>query len=162
RGRMNLSGRTLFPLSFITLFGYFLYRVHAILLPFALAAVLAYLFNPLVRFFEVRGLRRRPVVFVLYLGLMSICALAFYKPAFIAALEAEQAAGNMPIYVRKGTEMFIHLRGSINSALFDYVAEHGKRWPQYVLSRMPSFALGILPILEFVLLVPFIGFFLIQ
>ena len=64
---MNLSGRTFIPLFILAAVSYFLYRVHEILLPFVLSGVLAYLFNPLVRFFEVRGLRRRPVVVVLYI-----------------------------------------------------------------------------------------------
>lgn len=50
----------------------------------------------------------------------------------------------------------------MNHALVDYVAEHGRAWPQDILSRMPSFALGILPGVEIAFLVPFIGFFFIQ
>ena len=127
-----------------------------------MAAVLAYLFNPLVRFFEVRGLRRRPVVVILYVSVMTVIVLASYKLAWVAAYEAEEAARNMPLYVQKGSTIFANLRGSLNSNLVDYVAEHGRAWPQNILNRMPSFALGILPILEIIFLVPFIGFFLIQ
>jgi len=180
---MTLSGRTIIPLFFFVAASYFLYRVNEVLLPFLLAAVLAYLFNPLVRFFEVRGLRRRPVVVLLYASVMTVITLASYKLAWVAAVEAEEAAHNMPAYVQKGGEAFTRLRGSLKSdwthddgrpfetlahrlfanlALFDYVAEHGKTWPAEVLSRMPSFALGILPVLEIAFLVPFIGFFLIQ
>jgi len=180
---MKLSGRTVIPIVFLTAATYFLYRVHDILLPFVLAAVLAYLFNPLVRFFEVRGLRRRPVVLILYVSLMTIVTLSSYKLAWVAALEAEEAAHNMPVYVQKGGEAFAHVRASlqsdqahddgrpfqallhrafVNTALLDYVAEHGRTWPQDVLNKMPSFALGIFPILEIAFLVPFIGFFLIQ
>ncbi len=180
---MNLSGRTVFPALFFTAAAYFLFRVHEILLPFMLATVLAYLFNPLVRFFEVRGLRRRPVVLVLYVSLMTILSLASYKLAWVAALEAEEAAHNMPTYVRQGGEALARLRASLNSLqvhddrrpfqsllkrtaahveLLDFVAERGKSWPDEILKRMPSFALGVLPILEIAFLVPFIGFFVIQ
>ena len=89
----------------------------------------------------------------------------------------------MPIYVQKGGDAFSRLKASlesdqtqddgrpfqslmhrafVNTSLLDYVAEHGRSWPQDVLSRMPSFALGILPVLEIAFLVPFLGFFLIQ
>jgi predicted PurR-regulated permease PerM len=180
---MNLSGRTLFPLFFLTVVSYFLYRVREILLPFILAAVLAYLFSPLVRFFEVHGFRRRPVVLVLFISLVSILALTSYKLAWVAASEADQAAQNMPVYVHKGGETLARLRQSLQSEelhddgrpfqmlahrlfahtmILDYVAEHGKIWPREILTRMPSFAMGILPILEIAFLVPFIGFFLIQ
>jgi predicted PurR-regulated permease PerM len=161
---MNLSGRTFLPLFLVAATSYFLYRVHQILLPFVLAAVLAYLFNPLVRFFEVRGLRRRPVVLVLYISLMSIFSFASYKIAAVAALEAQEASRNMPLYVRKGGEALTKWRTTTktNRLVVDYIANHGRMWPEEVLSRMPSFALGILPVLEIAFLVPFIGFFLIQ
>jgi putative permease len=161
---MTLSGRTLVPLSILGAASYLLYHVHEVLLPFILAAVIAYLFNPLVSFFEVRGMRRRPVVFVLYLSVMSILAVAFYKLTWVAAYEAAKASHNMPIYVHRAGEAFANWRGKtrVSRALVDYVAEQGRNWPQDVLTRMPSFALGILPILEIVILVPFVGFFLIQ
>src|SRR5436190_16079142 len=109
---MILSGRTIIPLFFLAAASYFLYRVQEVLLPFLLAAVLAYLFNPLVRFFEVRGLRRRPVVVLLYVSLMTLITLSSYKLAWVAASEAADAAHNMPVYVRKGGEMFSRLHGS--------------------------------------------------
>ncbi len=180
---MTLSARVVLPLFILTAAAYFLYRVHDVLLPFFLAGALAYLFNPLVRFFEVRGLRRRPVVIILYVSLMTVLSLSSYKLAWVAALEAEEAAHNMPVYVEQGSKAFASLRKSLkcdsahddhqpfqmlvhrlfdNSNLLDYIAAESKTWPQDVLSRMPSFALGILPVLEIAFLVPFIGFFLIQ
>src|SRR5438552_14241228 len=103
-GGVSISGKTLIPLSILGAASYLLYRVHEVLLLFVLAAVVAYLFNPLVRFFEVRGLRRRPVVVVLYVGIMSILALVFYKLTWVAAFEAAKASHNMPIYVHKASE----------------------------------------------------------
>ncbi len=161
---MSWSGRTALPAITFAFLGYLLYRVQAILLPFILAAVLAYLLNPLVRFFEVRGLRRQPVVIVLYVTLMTLFALFAYKLATVAGLEAEKATRNMPLYVQKGSEAFAHWQANtkLDRTLVDYVALHGRQWPGQILGRMPSFAMGIFPILEIVFLVPFIGFFLIQ
>src|SRR5438552_4716212 len=112
-GGVSISGKTLIPLSILGAASYLLYRVHEVLLPFVLAAVLVYLFNPLVRFFEVRGLRRRPVVLVLFISLLTVLGLAAYKLTWIAATEAEQAAHDMPLYVQKGAETFSHLRNSL-------------------------------------------------
>lgn len=161
---MNLSGRTAYPILIAGFAAYFLYRVQEILLPFLLAAVLAYLFNPLVRFFEVRGLRRKPVVIVLYIVLTTLFTLASYKLIWMAGQEAEKASHNMPLYVQRGSEAFSHWKATtrMNQALVEYIAIHGQQWPQQILERMPSFALSILPVLEVVFLVPFIGFFLIQ
>jgi predicted PurR-regulated permease PerM len=159
---MKLSGRTVIPLAAAIVLVYFLFQIHEILLPFVLAGALAYLLNPVVRFFEVRGLRRPPVIVLLYLSLVTVFALAFYKIAWVAAAEAEEAARNMPVYAQKGGELFSRLRGHVNPALFDYVAEHGRAWPQDIINRMPSFALGVFPFLEVVFLVPFIGFFFVR
>jgi predicted PurR-regulated permease PerM len=89
----------------------------------------------------------------------------------------------MPAYVEKGGKAFAQFRASLrsesthddrrpfkmlihrlfdNNNVLDYIAEEGRTWPQDVLNRMPSFALGILPVLEIAFLVPFIGFFMIQ
>jgi predicted PurR-regulated permease PerM len=159
---MNLSGRTFLPLAVVAAVAYFLFRIHEILLPFVLAGALAYLVSPLVRFFEVRGLRREPVVILLYALFVGAFAFLFYKLAWVAAFEAQEAARNMPVYVQEGGEALARLRGHVNSVLFDYVAEHGRTWPRAILSRMPSFALGLFPVLEVVFLVPFIGFFFVR
>lgn len=161
---MNLSGRTAYPLLIAGFAAYFFYRVQEVLLPFLLAAVLAYLFNPLVRFFEVRGLRRKPVVIVLYIGLMTLFTFSSYRVLWMAGQEAEKASRNMPMYVQRGSELFAHWKATtrVNAALVEYISTHGRQWPQDILERMPSFAMGILPVLEIVFLVPFIGFFLIQ
>src|SRR5216683_1101575 len=134
---MSFSARTDIPLLFLAVASYFLYRVHEILLPFILASVLAFLFNPLVRFFEVRGLRRRPVVVVLYVSLMTVLALATYKLVWVAGLEAQKASHNMPLYVKRGGAAFANWRVKtrVNHALVDYIADHGRSWPQEVLSR---------------------------
>jgi predicted PurR-regulated permease PerM len=159
---MNPTGRTIIPLVILSAVTYFLFRIHEILLPFVLAGALAYLLNPLVRFFEVRGFRRSPAVIFIFAVLTAVLAAGFYKLAWVAALEAGEAARNMPVYIQKGGEAFARLRGSLNSALFDYVAQHGKAWPQNILNRTPSVALGVFPVLEVVFLVPFISFFFVR
>lgn len=103
---MTLTGRTLVPSLLLASAAYFFYHVHEVLLPFVLAAVIAYLFNPLIRFFEVRGLRRRPVVILLFVSIMSILTFSSYKLAMVAAAEAAKASHDMPMYVQKGSEMF--------------------------------------------------------
>jgi predicted PurR-regulated permease PerM len=164
---VSFSVRAFLPLAVAAALSYFLFKVHEILLPFVLAAALAYLMSPVVRFFEVRGLRRGPVVIFLYASVMTLLAVFSYKLAAIAATEAQEAAHNMPMYVEKGGQALTRLRSDARmdgrfSVLLDDIADHGKEWPQDILSRMPSFALGVLPVLEVAFLVPFIGFFIIR
>jgi len=129
-----------------------------------LAAVIAFLFNPLVRFFEVRGLRRRPVVLIFYVGIMSILALVFYKLAWWRLWRRPKPRETCRCTSKGPAEScpFGEKSQKACRILVDHITNPGRNWPQDVLSLMPSFALGVLPILEFVILVPFIGFFLIQ
>jgi predicted PurR-regulated permease PerM len=159
---MNITGRSVIPTVVLVAVIYFLFRIHDILLPFVLAGALSYLLNPAVRFFEIRGFRRAPVVILIYAALMSALVFLTYKIGSFAALDAELAAHNMPLYIQKGGETFARLRGAIHPVLFDYLADHGKTWPQEMLQRTPSFALGIIPMIEVAFLVPFISFFFIR
>jgi predicted PurR-regulated permease PerM len=159
---MTFSGRTFFPLVILLVAAYFLFLIHDILLPFILAGALAYLLNPAVRFFEMRGFRRAPVVVLMYAVLVITFVFLTYKVGSFVALDAQGAAHNMPLYVHKGGEVFARLRGSIHPVLFDFLADHGKVLPQDILRSTPSFALGVIPMIEVAFLVPFISFFFIR
>ena len=181
---MKLSGRTLIPLVLFAAALYFLIRVHAVLLPFMLAATQAYLLNPLIRFFEVRGVRRGSVVTALYMVLVCALSLGAYYGGIIVSQEAAEASRQMPLYVQRGERYLNALREAsqrpasaphleipavgllrplaANTRLLDTIAEHGRSWPQDILERMPSFASGLLPICEIGFLVPFIAFFVMR
>jgi predicted PurR-regulated permease PerM len=159
---MSVTGKSFLPGILLAAVVYFLFRIHEILLPFVLAGALAYLLNPAVRFFEMRGFRRAPIVILMYAALMSTLILLTYKIGSFVALDAEDAARNLPLYIRKAGESFAHLRGSMHPILFDYLSEHGQTMPQEILQRTPSFALGIIPMIEVAFLVPFISFFFIR
>lgn len=183
---MAWSGRTVVPLAMAAVAVAFLVQVHEILLPFVLAATQAYLLNPLVRFFEVRGLRRGPVVAVLYAILVTATSIGLYSGMRIITVEAEEASLQMPVYVEKG-EQFLHelkraaddparatarvqalyeiplMRPLLaNTRLLAWLNEHGRTWPQDILAMMPSMAPNVMPLLQIGFLVPFIAFFLMQ
>jgi len=177
-------GPTIFPAAVAFLAAFLFYHVRSILLPFALAAGMAFLLNPVVRFMEVRGVRRGPVVVLLFLGLMSLFTLGVYKGAVVAAREADDAAQKMPFYIEKGRHFIDDWKTSAERAkdpqrrktmlersavlrtllldpgLIEAVALSAEDWPGRILGKMPSFASGILPALELAILVPFIGFFI--
>ncbi len=181
---MNRVAPALYPVSVGLVALAFLYGVRDVLLPFALAAGMAFLLNPAVRSLEVRGLRRGPIVIFVFLSLLSLMTLGVYKGVLIAAREADEAAQKMPHYIAKGKAFIQDWQHSAQRAavpsrrktlversailrplllderLIETVSRHGGSWPEKILTRMPSFASGILPALEMAILVPFIGFFL--
>ena len=69
---MSSPARYLVPLLMLVVLVGILFQVYHILLPFVLAATIAYLLHPLIRFFEVRGLRHQPVALTLYMVLMAL------------------------------------------------------------------------------------------
>jgi len=75
-----------------------LYRVRAVLVPFALAIALAYLLAPAVGFLERRRLSRALAIGLVYLALLAgIGSLLFYLiPSLVG--ELERLAQNLPVY----------------------------------------------------------------
>jgi len=174
---MKISGRTLIPIGLFFVGGYFIYRVHDIMLPFVLAATQAYLLSPVIRFFEVRGVRRGPVVILLYVVLVVGLLTGLYYGGTIISSEAQEASVQMPLYVQKAEHYLNAWKQSaavardvpwmvrpliLNTHLLESITEHGRSWPQDIVERMPSFASGLLPIFEIGFLVPFIAFFLMR
>lgn len=68
----------------------FLWRVRSLLVPFVLAAVLAYLLNPLVRLLERRDLSRSAAILLLYAagGVLVTLAVLALMPVLLAELDA--------------------------------------------------------------------------
>ena len=55
---------------------YFAYTIHDVLVPFILSFALAYLLNPVINYFEVRGFRREQIVLAMYLVVTVIVTLS--------------------------------------------------------------------------------------
>lgn len=73
---MTLRLRNIFYLLLVVIFVWFMYMDRAILTPFVLAAIFAYIFNPVVNFFSNRiKLPRTLSVLIIYLFLMAIVVL---------------------------------------------------------------------------------------
>lgn len=145
------------------------YRLHEVLVPFALSLALAFLLNPLVNYFEVRGLRRSHIIVLLYLvvflALMAAANILF--PAVSAELDLLQA--KVPGYYQKMHEILgtfqegvlkrlplipaEKLSGGGSLKLYQPVLEQLPKVPSYVLSLVPLFSL--------LFLVPFITFFVL-
>jgi predicted PurR-regulated permease PerM len=178
---MRLSGRTLVPLTLLAGSVYFLYAVRHVLLPFILAATLAYLLKPAVDFFVVHGLRRSTVVIAIYGAMVVALSGGVYLTGVLLTQEAAKAALRMPQYVQKGQAYFAQLekigQGQLSAGekphpILEHLGKHtdvigsvlskAKTWPSRIVDSMPSIAGHLLPILELAFLVPFICFFLMM
>jgi predicted PurR-regulated permease PerM len=159
------------PLALLAAAIYLVALVRSIVLPFVLAAALAYLLNPLVDFFRVRGFRRPPVVLGVFLTFFSGVSVVTYLAVSAGGQEAVRAAINMPSYVQKGQNFITQESKNWQKssglpkvlkvdAFLEEVAEKGRSWPAKILENMPKFAFQAIPFFEFAFLVPFVAFFI--
>ncbi|MFH1726772.1 MAG: AI-2E family transporter [Elusimicrobiota bacterium] len=143
------------------------YYLHDILVPFVLSLALAYLLNPVVLFFEVRGLRRTHLVLGLYLLVAAV--LTAGANTLLPAISHEMALlqGKTPLYFTKMRDML----GAIQFALAQHMpfgqtvveAWSLKLYEPIVgqIPKLPSYVLGLFPLFSLIFLVPFITFFLL-
>lgn len=145
--------------------GYAFYRVHHALVPFVLAAAFAYVINPLVSYFEARGLRRSYLIVAGYLaaGIGLWAAYASLKPLIVEQAEQLQAAA--PGYLKQVQKLVAVQQAALTKSLPlpPKISEHAlESVATSVLEHvqaLPGHLILLLPFLAHVLLVPFIGFF---
>ncbi|MGI6081790.1 MAG: AI-2E family transporter [Limnochordia bacterium] len=148
---------------------FMLYLIRGVLVPFALAAVVAYVFNPLVNAVESRQVPRSGAIVLVYLMFGVAGGLILYVGAPLLAAEMEQIMANLP-----GSEgMNDLLRGSQVSA--PYLTESpflkgliktGAQQVEGLLARLIARSLEVL--LAFlartftILMVPFLAFYFLR
>ncbi|MBO4556112.1 MAG: AI-2E family transporter, partial [Elusimicrobiales bacterium] len=135
------------------------------LLPFILSAALAYVLNPLVRYFEVRGFKRYAVVIGLYIAFaVAVAVLGYIFVNFVSA-QFLSFYENWPSYVEK---IQIYFQAAADKAVGKYpfleqVLDQLQLQQRIVpvVTSVPQYVLGALPALSFLFLVPFISFFML-
>ncbi len=155
-------GRYLVPAVLLALAIYFIFQVHHVLLPFVLAATLAYLLNPLTRLLEVRGIRHRIAALGVFMLFMSLVLAAGYGVITAAGHEASRLSTDWPRVTARFQELAIIGRALLDRfpALEPIAQKLLSRESAYgVLEKTPSMALHALPIVEITFLVPFLTLF---
>ncbi|HBE87609.1 MAG TPA: hypothetical protein DDW67_00500 [Elusimicrobia bacterium] len=129
--------------------------------PLILSAALAYLLNPLVRYFEVRGIKRLYAVVGLYVAAGAILATVIYLVAYLLSFELESLQETWPLYARQSEAFVSNLNTKLVTS-YPMLADlnlPGKA--AGMLEAVPAFILGLLPMLSLLFLVPFITFFIL-
>ncbi len=129
--------------------------------PLILSAALAYLLNPMVRYFEVRGIKRLYAVVGLYVAAGAVLATVIYLVVYLLSFEMESLRETWPLYARQ-LEAFV---SGLNAKMVtSYPMLSGLNLPEKMnrlLEAGPAFILGLLPMLSLLFLVPFITFFIL-
>lgn len=144
---------------------YAFYRVHEALTPFVLAAAFAYVLNPVITYFEARGLRRSHLVIAGYLCAILLGALAYAGVKALIVGEAEELGVNAPTYFAQIKKVAVAQETKLTHGLplppkvAEKILDTGVSGVMERLQSLPSDVFLLVPLLAHVVLVPFIGFF---
>jgi predicted PurR-regulated permease PerM len=161
---------TLMALALIAVAAWFFHAVRAILPPFVLGAILAYVLNPVVSHFERRGYRRDSSVFMLYVFLALAFGFAVYWTFVVVWDELPLLRQNWPLYVRRCQTA---LKSAERHLLNDWpilkevpaVRNLGRgfsRWGEEMMGHAPLVLTSAAAVALNVLLAPVIGFFFLR
>ncbi|MBI4377341.1 MAG: AI-2E family transporter [Elusimicrobia bacterium] len=159
-----------FFLAMAATLGAAFYALYHVLIPFLLGCAIAYIANPMVSYFEVRGLRREVTVIGLYTAIIVAAVMLAGTGFDIAMAELAELQADLPYYVEKlkGLRQALHARISQPLPVLGRTVQWDVHWDAKLsaasllerVQDLPSYLLGVVPILSLLLLVPFISFFL--
>ncbi|MBI3552105.1 MAG: AI-2E family transporter [Elusimicrobia bacterium] len=146
---------------------FLLYHMVRVLIPFALGFAVAYVANPIVSTFELKGLRRWVSVATLFLAVAGAFALAAGGLTDLVTMQFSTLQSSAPKYLTDSKAMLEgfeakHIRRipaayrgmvskEVNARLYDPLIDQ--------VQKIPAYVLDLFPVLSMALLVPFITFF---
>jgi len=126
-----------------------------------LSVAFSYLLNPLVRFFEVRGIKRIYTVSVIYGVAGMLFALLVFIVMNLATIDLDSFINNWPSYYSKFESIFTSFVNKLVS-VFPFLSQF--KLNDKILGFMvsvPSYVLSFIPSLMLVFIIPFISFFIL-
>ena len=141
------------------------YLVRGALTPFLLAAAFAYVLNPLVVYFEAKGLRRSHLVVTGYLLALLLGFIAYSGVKTVIVEQVENLAANAPTYGKQVQKLVAIQQANLTRELplppkiSEQAIQTAVGSSMERLQALPTQLFGLLPFLAHALLVPFIGFF---
>ncbi len=144
---------------------YAFYRVHEALTPFLLAAAFAYVLNPVVSYFEARGLRRSHLVVAGYALALALSLVAYAGLKSMILSETELFQSRAPGYLSQVQKLVYAQQVQLAKKLplppkiTEHALESALSGALHALQELPAHFFALLPLLAHALLVPFIGFF---
>jgi len=158
--RQNYS-EYLLPLALLLAGAAFVVLARNAVFPFVLSAALAYILNPVVKYFEVRGIKRSYAVTGLYLTAGALIFFVIYLLFHFLSVEIESLQQSWPVYAERMQKFMVNLNATlINKYPFAASLKLDEKLAHY-LEAVPPFLLGLLPALTLLFVVPFITFFML-
>lgn len=151
----------IFPASLLLFFLILVIYAKAAVFPLILSSTLAYILNPFVNYFEVRGIKRIYIVTGLYIIAGIFFALLIFLISNFMSFDIETFKTDWPQYFVKIEKII----SDFNSKLVKILpALSGLNLSDKIISyllKIPDYAVKFLPSLILVFIVPFITFFML-
>lgn len=130
--------------------------------PFILSAALAYILNPVIKYFEVRGIKRSYAVPGLYLTAGALIFVIVYLLFHFLSFEVAALQQSWPLYAERIEKFLLTLNATlINKYPFTASLKLDEKLMHY-LEMVPPFLISLLPALTLLFIVPFITFFMLM
>lgn len=158
----EISLKELFlPILVIIIFGFIFYFARKTFVILLLSISFSYLLNPVVKFFEVRGIKRSYIVSMLYLISGGLFVLLLSLIFNIARFDIDSFFNEWPSYYEKISIMVNNLFIRI-SKIFPFITQFNiqqKILPY--LTNVPIYIMSFIPYIMVLFIVPFISFFIL-
>jgi len=151
----------LLPVSIGLAAVYFVVLAKAAVFPFILSAALAYILSPVIKYFEVRGIKRTYAVAGLYIGAGALIFIIVYLLMSLLSVELESLKQDWPSYAGRIQVFTMKMNAKL---VKDYPFLSSLRLEQkldHLLELVPQLILSVLPMMTLLFIVPFITFFML-
>ena len=140
---------------------YFVVLAKAAIFPFILSAALAYILSPVIKYFEVRGIKRTFAVAGLYIGAGALVFMVVYLLFHFLSFEIESLQQSWPEYAKRMQEFVVRNNDKLVKNYPFMASLRLETKLDHLLEAAPQFLLGLLPALSLLFIVPFITFFML-
>lgn len=140
---------------------YFIVLAKSAIFPFILSAALAYVISPLVRYLEVRGIRRTYAVAGLYISAGTLIFIVVSLLLHFIPFEIESMQQSWPAYAQR---LQLYVTGLNDKMVYNYpfmYSLHLETKLEHLLSLVPQLLLSLIPAMTLIFIVPFITFFML-
>jgi predicted PurR-regulated permease PerM len=171
-----VAGKTTAPVSgavailLLAALCWFLYAVRAVTTPFLLAAVLAYLLNPLVSFLETRGVQREKAVLVLFITLLGLATVLAYWGLVVVWQDLPELNASWPAYMSQAEGAMRKVQSALEfewpyfqrTKILERMINDAMSRVQLNLWHSSTVVTSVLSCVINLLLAPFIAFFFLR
>ncbi|MHB0997113.1 MAG: AI-2E family transporter [Elusimicrobiales bacterium] len=155
------NAQFLLPVFILLAALYFIVQASGSIFPFILSGALAYILNPLIKYFEVRGIKRAYAVVGFYLSVGAVLGIGVWLLFHFLSYDIQSLQNEWPTYAERLQSYVTNLNAKMVKN-YPFLAKVGMAEKlQHLLELVPQFILSLLPLLSYLFIIPFITFFML-